>query len=78
MSAQIYLTSILLILGTILLVFGMKYVSAAMQAWARARGEALSASAQSKIPLLLTSIQADNRQMLTRLAAIEKILKEVE
>jgi hypothetical protein len=36
MAAQLYLPTLLLILGTILIVFGMKYVSAALQA--RSRG----------------------------------------
>jgi hypothetical protein len=59
------------------LVFGMKYISAAVQAWLRAgQDEAYRAlaeqatAAQAQTTATLASIQA-------RLAAIEKILKDV-
>ena len=78
MSQNLYLLSVLLILGTILLVFGMKYFSAAVQAWARGRGEASTASARSETAAALAALQSDSRDMLARLASIEKILKEVE
>lgn len=59
MSAAIYLTTLCLPLGTILLVFGMRYFAQVQQAKARlANDDALAA------------IEA-------RLAAIEKILKDV-
>jgi len=85
MSEPVYFISIGLVLGTILLVFGMKYLSAARQAQARITGEnayrALAekaTAAQSENATLLSTIQAELSDMKTRLSAIEKILKEVE
>jgi len=78
MSQNLYLLSVLLILGTILFVFGMKYFSAAVQAWARGREESSAASARSDTATVLAALQSDSRAMLARLASIEKILKEVE
>lgn len=78
MSSNLYLLTILLLLGTIVVVFAMKYLSVAMTAWAKGRGEASTAAAQSETAAALASIQASNRQLLDRLAAIETILKAVE
>ena len=59
MSAAIYLTTLCLPLGTILLVFGMRYFAQVQEAKARlVTDDALAA-------------------IETRLAAIEKILKDV-
>lgn len=85
MSEHLYLLSICLVLGTILLVFGMRYVSAVQQAKARlANGEAYrqiaekAAAGQSETAASLASIQAALADVRTRLTAIEKILKDVE
>jgi len=78
MSSNLYVLSVLLILGTIIAVFAMKYVSAAMTAWAKGRGEASAAAAQAETAAALAAIQSGNRQLLDRLAAIEAILKAVE
>ena len=59
MSAAIYLTTLILPLGTILLVFGMRYFAQVQQAKAKLANDDK-----------LASIEA-------RLAAIEKILKDV-
>ena len=59
MSAVIYLTTLCLPLGTILLVFGMRYYAQVQQAKARLASEETLAAIE------------------TRLAAIEKILKDV-
>ena len=85
MSPPIYLFSICLPFATILLVFGMRYVSAVLQARARlANDDAYrlvaekAATAQSDTAAVLSSIQAALADVRTRLTAVEKILKEVE
>ena len=85
MSEHLYLISLGLLFGTPLLIFGMKYASAAYQARARALNEdayrALAAKAvnvQSESAVLLSSIQTDVSEIKTRLVAVEKILKAVE
>jgi hypothetical protein len=85
MSERVYLLSICLVLGTILLVFGIKYFSAVQQAKARfANDEAYrqiaerAVAAQSENATALSSIQATLADVRTRLTAVEKILKEVE
>lgn len=77
MSAALYLTTLCLPLGTILLVFGMRYFALIQQAKARlASDEAYRQIAEKAVAdhgaaaAALTSIE-------TRLAAIEKILKDV-
>ncbi len=59
MSAAIYLTTLCLPLGTILLVFGMRYYAQVQQAKTRLASEETLAAIE------------------TRLAAIEKLLKDV-
>ena len=85
MSEHLYLLTICLPLGTILLVFGMRYFSAIQQAKARlAHDEAYrriaeqAVAAQSENAIALSSIQAVLSDVRTRLTAVEKILKEVE
>ncbi len=85
MSAPIYLFSIGLPFATILLVFGMKYFSAAYQARSRALSEeayrdlaAKSVTVQSMNATSLSAMQAELSTINTRLAAVEKILKAVE
>jgi hypothetical protein len=85
MSASIYLLTLCLPLGTILIVFGMRYFSAVQQARARlANDDAYrriaekAANAQSDTAAALSSIEAALTEVRTRLAAVEKILKEVE
>jgi hypothetical protein len=84
MAAQLYLPTLLLILGTVLIVFGMKYVSAALQARSRAANErsfqlfAEDARAiQSQHVALLSSIQSSLSDIGARLGQVERILKEV-
>jgi len=85
MSEYLYLLTICLPLGTILLVFGMRYLAAVQQAKARlANDDAYrqvaqkAVAAQSENATALSSIQAALADVRTRLSAIEKILKEVE
>ncbi|MDO9222275.1 MAG: hypothetical protein Q7U20_01015 [Caulobacter sp.] len=74
MSAAIYLTTLCLPLGTILLVFGMRYFALIQQAKARLAADDAYRQLAEKVATdqtaALTSIE-------TRLAAIEKILKDV-
>jgi predicted negative regulator of RcsB-dependent stress response len=85
MSESLYLLSIGLVLGTILLIFGMRYFSAAQQAKIRIASDAAyrqitekAVAAASENTTALSSIQAALADVRTRLTAIEKVLKEVE
>ncbi|MDB5480982.1 MAG: hypothetical protein JWO83_2035 [Caulobacteraceae bacterium] len=85
MSPSLYLISLCIPFGTILLVFGMRYFSAVQQAKARlANDDAYrriaesAAAAQSETAAALSSIEATLADVRSRLAAVEKILKEVE
>jgi hypothetical protein len=85
MAEHLYLLTICLPLGTILLVFGMRYFSAVQQAKARlANDDAYrqlaekAAAAESETAIALSSIQAALAEVRARLTSVEKILKEVE
>jgi hypothetical protein len=85
MTTLLYLLTLCLPLGTILLVFGMRYVSAIQQAKARLANDdayrriaETAANAQSNTAAALSSIEAALTDVRTRLVAVEKILKEVE
>lgn len=85
MSTSTYLLTICLPLLTLLLVFGMRYLSAVLQARARfANDEAYrqlaekAAAAQAAAAAALSSIDANLADVKSRLAAVEKVLKEVE
>ena len=84
MAANLYMPTLLLMLGTVLIVFGMKYISEALQARSRAANErsfrlfAEDAHAtQSQHVALLSSIQSSISDIGTRLGQVERILKEV-
>ena len=85
MSEHLYLLTICLPLATILLVFGMRYFSAVQQAKARLANDdayrqiaAKSAAAQDQTATALAAIGATLADLQSRLAALEKILREVE
>jgi hypothetical protein len=85
MSETLYLLTICLPFATILLVFGMRYFSAVLQAKARlANDDAYrqladkASCAQAESAAALTSIGATLADMKIRLATVEKMLKEVE
>lgn len=85
MSEFVYFMTLCLVLGTVVLVFGMRYASAVTQARARAAGEdsyrqiaETAAAAQPETAAALSSIQSTLADVSTRLTAIEKILKDVE
>jgi Tfp pilus assembly protein PilO len=83
--ANTFLLVTILVLVTILLVFGMKYFSAARTGHARADSEETyrelaekAVSQQAANAASLAAVQADFSEMKLRLAAIEKLLREVE
>ena len=71
MTATVFLTTIGLVLGTILLIVGIRYLSAMQYARLRIASDADHAAA-------LKSIQGGIAEIAARLGAIEKILKNVE
>lgn len=84
MSAPIYLTTLCLFFGAIILVFVIRYVSLVLQARARlANDDAYrklaegARSAQAETATALAAIQASMADVQARLAAVEKILKDV-
>ena len=85
MSEHVFFITLGLFLGTILTVFGMKYLSAAFQAHARISGEAAykvlaekTAAAQAETAQSLALIKGEMTDIKLRLIAVEKILKAVE
>lgn len=85
MSTPIYLISLCIAFGTVLTIFGLKYWSAA--AAARVQGEIQNAyrklavdavTVQSGNAATLSAIQSELTEIKTRMASVEKILKEVE
>ncbi|MCE3264152.1 MAG: hypothetical protein K0R43_3231 [Pseudoduganella sp.] len=85
MSEHIYLLTLTIPLGTVLVIFAMKYLSAAYKARAETASAkayqelaAKCAAAQSDNAAALAAIQASLADMKGRLAGVEKVLKEVE
>jgi hypothetical protein len=70
METWIYFTTLGLILGTVLLVFGMRYR-------AQMRLADAQSSAQTETVAALGAIQTALADVKTRLAAVEKMLKDV-
>ena len=84
MSEHIYLLTLGLPLATVLVVFGMKYWSAAHKAGAEAASAdayrelaAKAAAAQADNAAALAAMQATLANMNGRLAEVETMLKEV-
>jgi uncharacterized membrane protein len=85
MSIAQYLIFMAPIVGTILVVFGMKYISAIFQARARMANDKLfqtlsekAIAAQAENQASLAAIRADLTRLGTSLATVEKILQQVE
>jgi hypothetical protein len=85
MSETIYLLTLFALPATLLLIFGMKYYSATQQAKVRQADDATyrqlaaqAVAAQAETAAALTSIGASLAELTTRVAAVEKILKQVE
>jgi hypothetical protein len=85
MSESIYLLTICLPLGAAVLIFGMKYFSAALAARARADSDAAysalaekAVQAQAAHQATLAAMQAELAKLSGSVASVEKILKQVE
>lgn len=85
MSEKIYLISMAAVLGTPLLIFAMKYWTAAREAAARLSEESVyrklasdAITAQTGNAATLSAIQSELSEIKTRVEAVEKILKAVE
>ena len=84
MSAPVYFATIGLFLGTVLAIFAMRYLSAALTARARIAAESgyqtlaeRSVAAQAQNEAALATIKAELATVTASLAAVEKILKQV-
>jgi hypothetical protein len=80
-----YYISMGVLFGTILIIFAMKYISAAYQARSRARSDDAyrelaekAASVQTQSTTSLSAMQTELSEINARLASVEKILKAVE
>jgi uncharacterized membrane protein len=85
MSIAQYLIFMAPLVGTILIVFGMKYISAIFQARARMANDKLfqtlsekAVATQAENQASLAAIRADLARFGTSLATVEKILQQVE
>jgi ABC-type spermidine/putrescine transport system permease subunit II len=85
MPEYLYLLTILLPLATLLLIFGFKYGSAAYQAHAHGVSDTAyrdlaqnAAAAQSATASALAAVQTELEQLTANVAAVTKILKDVE
>ena len=84
MSPNMYVFSLSLFFGTIILVFAMRYFSAVQQARARLANDdayrqlaAKAVATQAETAAALTSIDTTLADLKSRVAALEQILKEV-
>ncbi len=85
MSTPVYLTTLCVLFGTILAIFGFKYWAAAAAAGvqrdiqdAYRKLAADAVTAQSGNAATLSAIQSELGEIKTRMSSVEKILKEVE
>ena len=85
MSERIYLITITLPFGTVLIIFAMKYLAAVRQAHSRIlsadadrRLAENTASTLARTAASLASIEAELVRIGSRLGAVERMLKEVE
>ena len=84
MSEQIYLITLLIIAGTFILVFGMRVLAARQDARARTSKEeayrelaARAATAQAEAAARLADVMSEVSGVNARLAAVEKMLRDV-
>lgn len=84
MKEHVYLITLLIIFGTVILVFGMRAFASVQQAKARIASENAhrhaadnTATVQADMAAALAAIQASLQDMNTRLASVEKLLKDV-
>lgn len=84
MAEHVYLLTLILPLGTILAIFGMKYVSAAVQSWAvkaadqnyRALAEQ-AMTVQQENAATLAAMKEDLAKLSASMTSVETILKQV-
>lgn len=84
MSPFYYVLTLSFLFGTPTIIFAMKYLSAAVQARAKARADEAyrelaqrAAAAQSESAVSLATVKTELQSIGTRLAAVEKMLKDV-
>lgn len=84
MNTSVYILTNCLWLGTILAIFGIRYYAQIQQAKARLANDdaykqiaAKAAAAQSETAMALSAIQSAMADAGARLAAVEKVLKDV-
>lgn len=85
MNEDIYLLTLCLFLGAVVLIFGLRAAASVVQARAKIASEAgyrqvaeRAAAAEADTATSLTSIQAAVEEVRSRLTAVETILKAVE
>ena len=78
MAEHVYLLTLFLPLGTVLIIFGMKYYAAVQQAKARLAGDEAYRQVAEQAAAAQAETAAALADLKIRLTAIEKILKEVE
>ena len=85
MTATDYADMLYAVLLAIVLVFAVKYISAAFQAWAQKSNDRQYrilaekvATVQSETQAAMIGIQGDLSKITSSLAAVEKLLKQVE
>lgn len=85
MTAIDYADMLYAVLLAIVLVFAVKYISAAFQAWAQRSNDRQYrilaekiAAVQADTQAAMTGMQADLARVASSLATVEKLLKQVE
>ena len=84
MATNVYLMTLFMVLGTVVLLAGLRYLGLKRQATSRVESEeayralaAKAAAAQSETTAALASVQSALSGINTRLAAVETMLKDV-
>jgi hypothetical protein len=84
MEEHVYLITLGIVFGTVILVFGMRAFASVQQAKARIAAEQSfrlmaehAAATQTETAAVLASIRASLADMQARLASVEKMLKDV-
>ena len=85
MATSVFLWTVSVIPLTFILVFAMKYMSAAVQARVRSKQDAgyralaeAAVAAQAEVSASLNALQSELLKVSKSLAAVESILKQVE
>jgi predicted negative regulator of RcsB-dependent stress response len=78
MAEHVYLLTLFLPLATVLIIFGMKYYASVQQAKARLASDEAYRQVAEQAAAAQAETAAALADLKTRLATIEKILREVE